>query len=115
MKKYIKHNIVEDWGEACVFIREDGASFARAYWFNDDKDTLFLDSLSVSPEKRKQGIGLDLQLIREEMAICLQFKNTALWVKQHTWQYEWYKRRGYVFDKQHEEDGCVWMVKDVNA
>lgn len=34
-----------------------------------------------------------------------------LWVRKDTWIYDWYKRNGYTYFKDHEVINFVWMKK----
>ena len=111
MNGYIVHKKESDWGTAWYFMAPDGHSFARAYVYADDQDNITLDWLSVSPEYRRNGDGTALQLAREALGRQLGCKNSCLWVKKGTWMLEWYKRRGYVEYKEHEDGESVWMSK----
>jgi len=95
-----------------MIMEASGAAFARVYWYSDDTSTVYLDSLHVDDKARRQGIGTDLQIMREEIGINSGAVKCFLWVKKDTWMLEWYKRRGYVYYSEHEtEVNCVWMIK----
>ena len=87
--KFIKHTSIEEWGFFYMFMEVNGKAFSRGYSYDDDNKTFYLDLLSVEKDSQKNGLGLEMQLIREKLASKLGFKNTMLWVKKDTWQYEY--------------------------
>lgn len=89
----------------------NGTAYARLYWYENEYPVL--DSLSVDPDIRQLGQGRLLQVVRENVAkFLLEAEECWLWVKKDSWMYEWYKRRGYVDVKPHEQmEGCIWMFK----
>lgn len=91
----------------------DGASHCRLYWFNDNDNIIYLDYLSVSEAFRKKGLGLKLQLLREQMGKILGAKTSILWVERGTWQRGWYERRGYLFHSDYKKEDAIWMKKDL--
>jgi len=92
-----------------------GIAHARILWWDDDKDAICLNDLSVSSSHQKNGVGLNLQIIREIMAIAMGVSQTYLWVDKTTWMYSWYQRRGYSYLKDYDEEpNAVWMTKDIN-
>lgn len=107
---YIIHTKIQDWGESLYFMEESGKAYARLYFKNDNKKTAYLDKLSVSLEHRNQGIGLDLQITRENIARNMGYEYCMLWTKKHAWMREWYKRRGYKFDSEKDNDH-IWLKK----
>lgn len=110
--KWIKHFKDDKWGFTVFIMAENGNAFARAYWFKDDLETIYLDWLSVNEVNRKEGIGTELQLIRERIGVNNGATKSVLWVEKNTWQHEWYKRRGYVDLKPYEkEENAIWMEK----
>jgi|GEM_PF-1111550 len=114
--RFISHFYPGDLTSEILIMEKHGNAFARIYWYNDDNETVYLDWLSVDPKFREQGIGKDLQLIREGMGVCLGAKTSCLWVNKDTWMHEWYKRRGYEdwFDRK-EQENTIWMRKVINA
>ncbi len=110
--KFITHLLESEWGSSLYVMEENGNAYARAYWFKDDKTTIYLDSLSVNSDSRNKGIGLKLQEYREQYGISNGYITSCLWVKKGTWMHEWYKRRGYIdyIDHKNEID-CIWMKK----
>lgn len=113
--KYIQHHFPESWGWSVMIMEASGAAFARVYCFNDDKLVVYLDSLHVNDKARKQGIGTELQMLREQIGVDAGAVQSMLWVEKGTWMLEWYKRRGYVYYSDHEQEAdCVWMINDLS-
>lgn len=114
--RFISHFKSESWGCSVLIMEKTGKAFGRIYWFNDDANTIYLDWLSVDESVRKQGIGRELQEIREEIGRILNAKTSCLWVKKDTWMHEWYQRRGYVDWKNYDnEENAIWMQKSLNV
>lgn len=113
---FVVHFSSVNWGDEILIMQKDGKAFARAYWYKDDSSTIYLDFLKVDEDIRKQGIGTELQIIREDIGILLNCIYSCLWVKKDSWMYEWYKRRGYKDYKNHERlDNTMWMRKELNV
>ena len=109
--RYIRNTSVNDWGISFMFMEENGRAFARAYTYNDDKHTIYLDYLNVNLDFRGEGVGTWLQEIREDLGRKLGYKYVCLWVKKGTWQRKWYARRGYKYYKPYKEENAVWLQK----
>lgn len=113
--KYIYHLQNNDYEAKLWFMDCNGKAHAKLYWFHDDPEKIFLSELSVLPDSRRIGIGTELQIIREQIGISLGFKKSFLWVVKGTWMEEWYKRRGYVFHKEHKkEENAIWLEKELS-
>ena len=89
----------------------EGLSYSRGYYFHNDNKTFYMDQLTVDENHRKKGLGLKMQLIRENIAKGLGFKYTMLWVYKGTWMSKWYDRRGYKHHSQHKKYNAVWLRK----
>ena len=114
--KFIFHSCEESWGWEIYIMEKTGKAFGRVYGYKDDKSTAYLAGLSVEDSSRKQGIGTELQVLREAIAVGTGAKTVCLWVEKGTWMHEWYKRRGYKDWKDHEEqENNVWMEKHLSA
>lgn len=112
--RYIKHISKADWGTCFLFMEEKGRAFARAYVFNDDDKSIYLDWLSVDEDFRNKGAGLRLQKIREDLGKKTGCKYSYLWVKKGTWQRKWYARRGYKYFKPKKSEDAIWLRKKLN-
>jgi len=109
---FISHYSKTHWGFSILIMGKKGECFARLYQYDDEKDVVYLDWLSVDENSRKQGVGTELQKIREEIGRKLGATTSCLWVKKDTWMYNWYKRRGYEDWKDNKnEDNAIWMKK----
>ena len=92
----------------------NGTAYCRIYWFRDDNTTVYLSELNVSDIERECGVGLTLQVLREQIGIIMGANKSCLWVDKTKWMYEWYKRRGYIEYTDHKtEKNAVWMKKDL--
>ena len=60
---------------------------------NDGKD-MYISSLSVDEDMRRNGIADTLLQMSENIAAFL-FRDVELWVAYNTWMIGWYKRKGY--------------------
>ena len=60
---------------------------------NDGKD-MYISSLSVDEDMRRNGIADTLLHMSENIAAFL-FRDVELWVAYNTWMIGWYKRKGY--------------------
>ena len=98
--------------EMIRIMEKSGKGFARIYWYLDDPNSVYLDSLVVSDNFRKLGLGRTLQELREGIGVCRLAKYSYLWVEKDSWMEEWYKRRGYSYYKDYEQlNNCIWMRK----
>lgn len=110
--RYIFHHNRANWGFSLLIMEKHGKAFARLYQYDDEDDTVYLDWLSVDPEARKQGIGTELQVLRENIGRKLGATMACLWVEKDSWMHHWYKRRAYKDWKDYEnEENAVWMRK----
>ncbi len=92
-------------------MEKNGHAYSRGYYFHDDKKVFYLDSLTVDVNHRRKGLGLQMQLIRENIAREMGYKYTMLWVSKKTWMRKWYERRGYKYHSQHDKYNAVWLKK----
>ncbi len=110
--RYTFHHSTPDWGEAIFIMEKRGKAFARISWYTGEPTTAHFDMLSVEEKYRKHGLGTELQILREEIAIERGFTEVELWVKKDMWMHEWYQRRGFIDIKEDEyESNMLWMKK----
>ena len=110
--RFIIHVKTEPILDSILIMEESGKAFCRAYRYNDDNTTIYLDWLSVDPEYRKQGLGTLLQEIRENIGRHLGYSKACLWVEIGSWMHDWYTRRGYKDWVKHKTDEkSIWMHK----
>ena len=69
----------DDSNDTIVFMHVEGIALCRIYWFHDDNTTVYLDWMSVSEEHRKNGLGLFMQEMRENIARKMGATKTMLW------------------------------------
>jgi hypothetical protein len=84
------HIADNDWGVTIDFIVSHTA-YARLYWFyNDNKElditSAYLDSLNVSIDSRRKGLGTALQVLRENIARRVGSDTAYLYVMPGSWQ-----------------------------
>jgi GNAT superfamily N-acetyltransferase len=109
--KFIFHHRLSDWGGEVLVMESAGKAFARTYWFNDDKKSIYFDMLSVCPENRKNGIATELIKMHEEMGKKSEVTASYLAVVKDSWMRRWYKRLGYKYHKRHADKNLIWMEK----
>lgn len=110
--RYITHFVTDSYVDSLLIMEQHGKSFGRLYWYGDDNTTVYLDRLSVDINSRRQGLGTELQIIRENLGIKMGAELACLFVQKNTWMYDWYKRRGYEYYIDYEnENNTVWMKK----
>lgn len=112
--RYIFHFTNEEWVHEVLIMEKNGHAFARVYWYHDDNESIYLDWLTVNEEHRKNGIGRELQEIREKIGMISGAEFSYLCVRKETWMHNWYLRRGYVDFKDDEENAAlIWMKKSL--
>ena len=110
--RYITHFATDSYVDSLLIMEQHGKSFGRLYWYGDDNTTVYLDRLSVDVNARRQGLGTELQIIREKIGIEMGAESACLFVEKNMWMYEWYKRRGYEYYTDYEyEKNISWMKK----
>jgi ribosomal protein S18 acetylase RimI-like enzyme len=110
--RYMFHINIDTLFSSIYIMENTGKALSRMYWYHDDKTTIYLDTLSVDENIRQQGIGTNLQKIREDIGIILGADTSCLFVKKDTWMHQWYKRRGYIDFKPYDDDDTyLWMKK----
>ncbi len=93
-------------------MHHQGLAIGKVYWFYDTPARVFLENLMVVEEHRNKGLGLQLQLLREDIGRDRGAKWALLWCVKRSWMCKWYKRRGYRWHcKYDEEPKCMWMKK----
>lgn len=94
------------------FMEVNGKCYSRAYTFQNDKGAIYLSDLSVSEGYRNNGLGLEMQLKREDLGRELGCKYSYLFVRKGSWMRKWYDRRGYkYFCKKEDDKTSVWLRK----
>lgn len=101
-----------DWEgfETYMFFMPDASAHGRLVVHGDGQ--CVLDTLSVSKDHRKRGLGTKMQEVREDLARTLGAKHIYLFVKKGSWMRKWYDRRGYKYHCKYEGDSSfVWLKK----
>lgn len=112
MYTFIQHTKEDEEGLSFYIMEQEGRAFARAYIYKTEKSTIYLDMLSVSPEIRQQGVGTQLQEMREQIGLDNGAYAAKLFVDKDSWMYQWYKRRGYFsIGVRSDYPNYVWMIK----
>jgi len=94
-----------------VKIELNEKAFGRIYQYNDDNTSVYFEGIKVDIAFRRQGLGTILLQMLELFGKCLGASYSYLWVEKNTWIYEWYKRNGYSYFKDHEDVNFIWMSK----
>jgi len=111
--KFIEHKYNGKDNSGFYLMEENGIAHARGYYYHDDLEIFYLDSLSVDVDHRRKGIGTNLQNIRERIAKEKGCKYVMLWVEKDTWMVKWYERRGYKYHSEYPEENGAWMKKEL--
>lgn len=82
------------WGKSTIVLIDNcgiiNIQFENGYYYG------YISDLKVSPKNRRQGIATELMKKAESLIIENGFNEAQLKVeKDHSFQYEWYKRLGY--------------------
>jgi len=99
--------------DVTYLIKKSNDAYAQVYRYFNDETAFVLSDLIVHKDSRRKGIGTELQIIRENIAKELGGEVINLWldVGYEQWKREWYERRGYKYSS--EEDGVIWLSKDL--
>ena len=95
-------------------MEENGISFARLYWYEDDPETAYFSELSVNLLYRSKGIATKLMQMCEEEAIKEGSKYMCLAVIKNSWMHQWYKRREFKeieYNHPYNNKNTIWMKK----
>ena len=112
--KFIEHDAKHDWGNDYSFMEIHGYAVGRVYTIKDEENSAYIEGLHVSKEERKKCIGTEM--INKLINKCKEIgsKKCTLWCDKSKWVYDWYKRLGFRYDGDKEDqEGYVWMVKDI--
>jgi N-acetylglutamate synthase-like GNAT family acetyltransferase len=110
--KFICHLSNEDWGFSIMVMEKEGKAFARTYFLNDTKDSIYFDWLNVDENYRE--VGLATELLDAHIKSSDYFKlESMLWVEKHTWIEDWYMRKGYEYYSEYDEKSN-WLIKNKN-
>ena len=108
----MNHDSYPEWGHETMIMGNMGECFVRIYRYNDDKTTLFLESLSVEEDFRRSNYATRLLYEVEYIAKEESRTHISLKAKEGSWMVDWYKRFGYVAI---EEDGSyIWLTKKIS-
>lgn len=105
-------NNTEDWSYE-VIMEKCGKAFVRIYWYHDDKDSIYIDSLSVNEQERKKGIGKFLLHTCEKIAREKNAHMIYLIVEKNSWMRYWYEREDYrpYLNVTSLDSRMIWMEK----
>lgn len=112
-KRYIPHYNTNTWGGEISVMERKGVAFCRIAWYDDDPDTVYIDSLSVNKDMRQRGIARHILTMLETVGCRLGAKQCRLSVIVNSWIYDWYKRRGYIDYSDHDDSHFIWMQKEI--
>ena len=100
-----------DWGIVYYYKNTD-CRFAL-YMYDDDKKSLYLSNVEVYDSSRGKGIGNEILEFAYEKARKRNITSLYLFVLEHSWMHEWYKRKGFTDHSYTEDPRYVWMIKEV--
>ena len=91
--KYKYHLNIDSEGISIYLIESDAKAMVQCFCNEEDK-CMYISSLSVDEDMRRNGIADTLLQMSENIAAFL-FRDVELWVAYNTWMIGWYKRKGY--------------------
>ena len=112
--KHIQFTITEnktDFGKVFHY-RGEGCKFAL-YFYDDDRQTMYLSNLYVNRLLRGHGIGNRLLKDIQEEAVNLGAKELRLKCLRVLWVHSWYERNGFVDFPININEDYVWMYKQL--
>ena len=90
---------------------KDGAGFFKCYWVLDENfDRIFFSDFYVNQDKRNSGLGKQMIDSFHKFARLSGFKNSLLGAEKGSWMEAWYKRLGYEFHEE-KDDNENWLIK----
>lgn len=86
------------------------------YYYDDDKNRLFLSNVDIWKEYQGKGLGNELlkKSIEEAYKFSKKFgfKELFLYCKKSSFVHDWYKKFGFKDFKEYEKDSnYIWMRK----
>lgn len=105
-----------EWGIVKIFSNEDNTIRFALYTYNDDNEIIYLSNLFVNESLRKNGYGDRIIEWVFGYAKSHSFKTIILNVVKNSWMEKWYKRKGFEYLEDCEDDeykGNVWLKKDL--
>ena len=100
-----------DWG--IVYYYKNTDCRFSLYMYDDDKKSLYLSNIEVYDSSRGKGIGNEILEFAYEKARKRNITSLYLFVLEHSWMHEWYKRKGFTDHSYTEDPRYVWMIKEV--
>ena len=113
---FLLHELEESGVHYGHFMHKDGLAYFKLYGFKDNLDSentneLYIESLSVTKENRKRGIGSAIMNAVKSNAEKQKY-DLYLFVDWGSWMYAWYERLGFKDFGRHKERGNIsWMQK----
>ena len=89
----------------------DGGSYSESMIYKDESTILYLNEVSVSVGRRKEGLASKLITMHVELGMKLGCKYSCLQVQRSTWMLVWYLRIGYDYYTEDNNPGWVWLRK----
>lgn len=107
----IIHSNDTNWGHVWHIVTTDGKGMINAQIEDDDNDTIYFHGLSVTPDKRRQGIGTELVDDAEKLGKELGRKRFRLNIDKpyKDWLYDYYINLGYEY--WDEDEYQVYFIK----
>lgn len=112
------HHVGESyWGNSFYVMDERGIAMVCVKCYNEDEpDTAFIESLSVSFKFRELGYGSMLMDMAENVCRALGRRYAVLGVTCGSWQESWYRRRGFSdCEFVHSDENLIILKKDLFA
>lgn len=108
---FICHRSQNSWYGEVMVMHHKGEAKARSYFFNDDRDEVYFDMLTVDFGNRNKRLATKLREGHIAAADRCGLES-YLFCEGDSWQRRWYESKGYEFYKDYNLDfttGLVWL------
>jgi GNAT superfamily N-acetyltransferase len=85
------------------------------YIYPDDLKSIYISNLYVNEDLRGKGISNRLLSSCESFGLKFGALKSFLWVKENSWQFDWYVRHGYNYFSNHNDINYIWLSKDLKV
>lgn len=85
-------------------------AFGRVYAFKDDPKTAYIEGISVTRAFRRKGLGNEVVVSLENIAVAMGSRRIKLCVLRDSWVYNWFLRLWYRDSGPYEPNNqFIWM------
>lgn len=85
------------------------------YIYEDDKTNGYIANIFVEESERRKGFGGKLMIELEKLAESKDISNIELRVDSKSFMCEWYKKLGYEYLADDEDEEFIWLKKELKC